>query len=98
MSLPGLERVLLEAAATGYVLEEPESAPAVGAAYRRLDTEGLIAAEWFGDDVVAIEVEATPASRCRCGLAARTYRCLLVATSAHPTPVQRTHQTPGDWR
>ena len=61
--LSGLERQVLEAAALGRVVEEPDSAPAVGAVYRRLDAEGMLAAEWSGDDLLPLEVELTPAGR-----------------------------------
>lgn len=54
---------MLEAAADGHVLEEPDSAPAVGAAYRHLEVYGLLALEWWGDDVLPLMVELTPAGR-----------------------------------
>ncbi|WP_157873693.1 hypothetical protein [Kineococcus radiotolerans] len=43
--------------------EELDSAPAVGAVYRRLEAEGMLAAEWFGDDLLPLAVELTPAGR-----------------------------------
>lgn len=61
--LSGLERQVLEAAAVGRVLEEPDSAPAVGAAYRHLEQYGLLAAEWWGEDVLPLTVEITRAGR-----------------------------------
>ena len=47
------------------VLEEPESAGAVGAVYRRLDRDGLVAAEWWGEDALPLEVALTVAGRLR---------------------------------
>lgn len=63
MRLTGLERQVLEHAALGAVLEEPDSAAAVGATYRHLDAQGLLAAEWWPGDVLPIEVELTAAGR-----------------------------------
>ena len=62
-TLSGLERLVLEAAAIHVVLEEVESACAVGAVYRRLDREGLVAAEWWSDDALPLEVGLTVAGR-----------------------------------
>lgn len=59
MRLNGLDRILRERARDGAVLEDDDAA--VGAGYRRLDAEGLIAAEWFGDDVLPLTVMATTA-------------------------------------
>ena len=61
--LSGLERQVLEAAALGRVVEEPDSAPAVGAVYRRLDADGMLSAEWFGDGLLPLQVELTAAGR-----------------------------------
>ena len=44
MILSGLQRQVPEAAAQGPVVEELDSALAVGAVYRRLDARGVIAA------------------------------------------------------
>lgn len=63
MRLTGLERRILEAAELGHVLEEPDSAPAVGAAYRHLQDYGLLDADWWGDDVLPLMVEIMPAGR-----------------------------------
>ncbi|WP_380161568.1 hypothetical protein [Kineococcus sp. R86509] len=65
MILSGLERAVLEAAADGHVLEEPESATAVGAVYRRLDADGYLAAEWWAGDALPLQVELTAAGRMR---------------------------------
>lgn len=59
--LTGLEREVLERAALGHVLEEPDSARAVGEVY--LDAEGLLAAEWWAGDVLPLEVGITIAGR-----------------------------------
>jgi hypothetical protein len=62
--LNGLERRTLEDAALGRVLENvQESAPAVGAVYHRLDTDGLLSAEWFGSDDRPLQVELRPTGR-----------------------------------
>jgi hypothetical protein len=61
--LSGLERQILEAAALCHVVEEPDFAPALSAVYRRLDAEGMLAAEWFGDDLLPLQVELTAAGR-----------------------------------
>ena len=64
MRLTGLERRILEEAVLGQVLENvQESAPAVGAVYHRLDTDGLLVAEWFGDGEMPLQVELTPSGR-----------------------------------
>lgn len=63
MMLTGLERLVLEAAAVGQVLEEPESASAVGAVYRALDAQGLVEAEWWGGDDLPLQVTLTAAGR-----------------------------------
>lgn len=63
MSPSEWECQILWTAALGRVLENVhESAPAVGAVYRRLDVGGLIAAEW-GDGDLPVEVELTAAGR-----------------------------------
>lgn len=59
----GLDRQVLDAADLGFVLEEPESAAAVGAVYRRLDRDGLIEAEWWGEDLLPLEATLTPMGR-----------------------------------
>jgi len=61
--LTGLDRQLLQHADLGAVLEEPDSAPAIGAAYRRLDTNGLLSAEWFTGDLLPLTVSLTPLGR-----------------------------------
>ncbi|MBB2903343.1 hypothetical protein FHR75_004185 [Kineococcus radiotolerans] len=63
MMLSGLERQVLEAAALGRVVEEPDSAPAVGVVYRGHGAEGMLSAEWFGDDLLPLQVELTAAGR-----------------------------------
>lgn len=62
MRLTGLDRLILERARDGGAVLE-DDAPAVVEAYRRLDADGLLAAEWFGDDALPIQVEVTPAGR-----------------------------------
>ncbi|WP_432563942.1 hypothetical protein [Kineococcus sp. SYSU DK003] len=61
--LSGLERAVLEHAADGRVLEEPESAPALVAVYQALDARGLLAAEWWPGDALPLTVELTAAGR-----------------------------------
>ena len=61
--LSGLERRILEAAELGHVVQGPETAPAVGAAYRHLQDYGLLDADWWGDDVLPLMVEIMPAGR-----------------------------------
>jgi hypothetical protein len=63
VKLTGLERRILEAAELGHVLEEPDSAPAVGAAYRHLQDCGLLDADWWGEDLLPLMVEIMPAGR-----------------------------------
>lgn len=61
--LSGLNRQLLQHADLGAVLEEPDSAPSVGNAYRRLDADGLLSAEWFTGDLLPLTVSLTPLGR-----------------------------------
>ena len=63
MRLTGLERRILEGADVGHVVDEPGCAPLVGAAYRHLEQYGLLDADWWGDDLVPLMVEITPAGR-----------------------------------
>ncbi|WP_432542308.1 hypothetical protein [Kineococcus sp. SYSU DK002] len=63
MRLTGLERRILEAAAVGHVLDEPDSAETIGRCYRHLQQYGLLDADWWGDDALPLMVEVTPTGR-----------------------------------